>query len=207
MWANNAIQQTWLAVVVNADPNTGLTSPDVFFFGSEIGDDGVGDTTTAFTNSTDDLGARNNAGVAQNTNVFDYNRDGFVNSSDSLVVRNNTGNLRFINVSDPPSAPQASPSVSPASSVEAATLVASPSTASASPAVVTTSGNTGGTNGASSAPAQRASSNASADAGVADSSNVWQSAEFGFLASVEPAWIDEHLVELLAIGRRHGGSR
>ena len=97
-----------------ATPDTGLPTPlatsgtlagvgDVFFFGNAVGDDLSGETTIAFTNSTDDLDARNHPGVATITNIYDYNKDGFVNASDSLIARGNPGSIRFINIGNPPS--------------------------------------------------------------------------------------------------------
>ena len=53
-WNNGSIKQGWLEVDVKANANTGLSSPDVFYFGSAIGDSGVGDSASlAVTNSTD----------------------------------------------------------------------------------------------------------------------------------------------------------
>ena len=85
----------------------------MFFFGSAVGDDLSGERTTAFTNSTDDLDARSHPGVATITNIYDYNKDGFVNASDSLIVRNGSGSVRFINIGNPPSAPDVDPSATP----------------------------------------------------------------------------------------------
>ena len=99
IWADNAIQKTWLEVTVQANSDTGLTAPYSFFFGNALGDDGVGDTTSAFTNATDDVDARNHPGsLVPVTGLYDYNRDGFVNSTDSLIAQNNTGFIRFINI-------------------------------------------------------------------------------------------------------------
>ena len=106
IWANGAIKHDWLEVQMLANTDTKLTAPYTFFFGSAAGDDLVGETTTAFTNSTDDIGARNHPGSAVPiTNIYDYDKDGFVNSSDQLVARSNSGSIRFINLGNPPSAP------------------------------------------------------------------------------------------------------
>ena len=112
IWADNAIKETWLEVIVKANTDTGLAQQageptgvgDVFFFGDAAADDFSGETTIAFTNATDDLDARAHAGVATITNIYDYNKDGFVNSTDSLAARV-SGSIRFIKVANPPSAP------------------------------------------------------------------------------------------------------
>lgn len=107
LWSNNAIEKQWLQVVVLANARTGLSAPDVFFFGHALGDTGLGNSATIATvNTTDELAARNNsAGLSSNlpiTSLFDFNRDGQVNASDQLLARNNfttSGNAtRFINV-------------------------------------------------------------------------------------------------------------
>ena len=120
IWADNAIKETWLEVIVKANTDTGLAQQaseptgvgDVFFFGDAAADDFNGESTIAFTNATDDLDARAHAGVATITNIYDYNKDGFVNSTDSLAARV-SGSIRFIKIANPPSAPDADPSASP----------------------------------------------------------------------------------------------
>ena len=133
IWADNAIKETWLEVIVKANSDTGLPQlagepagvGDVFFFGNAAGDDLLGETTTAFTNSTDDVDARNHFGAnVPITNIYDYTKDGFVNSSDSIAVRV-TGSIRFIKIGNPPSAPDADPSAGPAAVPAASANVAS----------------------------------------------------------------------------------
>jgi len=127
VWADGAITNTWLQVVVAANANTGLPQKagypvgqaDVFYFGNAVGDSGLGDTATmAHVNVNDYLAARNNPASLFNniptSNAYDYNRDGAVNTTDELVAKNNfTGInnvLRFISVGSPPAAPEAAPS-------------------------------------------------------------------------------------------------
>jgi len=122
-WANGAIHDTWLQVIVKANANTGLPQKagyptgqaDVFLFGHATGDTGLGDTSTqANVNQTDELGARNHpASLFENvsiTNVFDLNRDARVDIADALVPRSHgtsAGNVvRFLSVSNPPAAPE-----------------------------------------------------------------------------------------------------
>lgn len=106
-WANNAIQKQWLQVVVLANERTGLSAPDVFYFGHALADTGFGNSATSTTvNTTDELAARNNpAGVGSNipiSNPYDFNRDGQVNVTDQLLARNNSTTIetatRLINV-------------------------------------------------------------------------------------------------------------
>ena len=109
IWANNAIQNTWLEVIVRGndalggfDTNTGIAASDVFYFGSAMADSGAGDVVSYVTNSTDEQVVRNNpsslANPATINNPYDYNRDGFVNSTDQQTVRNFTTNpLKALN--------------------------------------------------------------------------------------------------------------
>jgi glucose/arabinose dehydrogenase len=107
VWADGAIKEEWLEVIVKPTANTGLAANDVFFFGNAVANSGGGDTATlSETNSVDELGARNNGKTLLNnipiTNPFDYNRDGLVDSVDSLLSRNNSqtlGATRYINIS------------------------------------------------------------------------------------------------------------
>ena len=98
-WNNDAIKNTWLEVEVLANANTGLSTPDIFFFGSAVGDSGAGDTAAiAVTNSTDVTLARNNI-VGLTTpqwNPVDYTKDGAVNSSDATIATNNPFTLHYI---------------------------------------------------------------------------------------------------------------
>ena len=136
IWADNAIQQTWLEVIVEGNDalggfntNTGLASSYVFYFGNALGDSGSGDPTTFLVSSTDEQSARNNpksvlGTPATITDVNDFNRDGNVNTSDQVVSRNYATNalttaLKFLNVgAGGPFAPNVSdPAASPLNSV------------------------------------------------------------------------------------------
>jgi hypothetical protein len=91
-WPTGAAIRQWLQVTVKANANTGLATPDVFYFGSAVGESG--NVPEDFSVSiTDELLARNNPvsvipGAAI-TNRFDYNRDGTVSVIDQLLARNN----------------------------------------------------------------------------------------------------------------------
>ncbi len=108
-WADWAIKNTWLQVVVEGNDaaggfntNTELTESDVFYFGSRVGDTFVNALPAAtVTSAADELGARFNPGVNQPvTSVFDFNRDGVVNAADQLVARNNAGLLLMIEIDE-----------------------------------------------------------------------------------------------------------
>jgi hypothetical protein len=123
-WADGAILDKWLEVVVRGNDaaggnnlNTGLAASDIFFFGNARADSGAGDTATQATvNATDELAARNNPhGQFDNipvTNLHDYNRDGVVNVTDALLARNHPSNVGtavvFVNIGSPPAVPATS---------------------------------------------------------------------------------------------------
>jgi hypothetical protein len=107
VWPNHAVENTWLQVTVAANANTGLAAPDVFYFGSAVGNSGLGDSVNyAMVNSIDEIAARNNSEWLPNnipvTNVYDYNRDGSVNANDQVIARafatNPSSATRYINL-------------------------------------------------------------------------------------------------------------
>jgi hypothetical protein len=89
IWPDNLIQGSWLQVTVRATPNTGLASPDVFYFGNAVGDAGNSALNAAVT-SADALLVLSNvnplAGAV--TLVEDFNRDRKVTSADALIALN-----------------------------------------------------------------------------------------------------------------------
>ena len=118
-WTDGSITEEFLEVTVHADPNTGLSAPYTFFYGSVIANTGTGDTgALAITSSTDENAARSHSGTATVTNIYDFNKDGFVNSSDENAARGNGATIKFIKIAaNTPLAPDASPSVAPDLSV------------------------------------------------------------------------------------------
>ncbi len=129
-WTDGSITQEWLEVTVNADANTGLATPYTFFYGSVMANSGTGDTgALLITSSTDENAARNHAGTAVVTNVFDYNKDGFVNSSDENAARNNGATIKFIKIAaNTPLAPDGAAAVAPDLAVAPVTTVTPAST-------------------------------------------------------------------------------
>ena len=92
--ADGDAANTWLRVTLAASPATGLTAPDVFYVGNQIGDvSGVESNGTVRTNSFDTLLTRFNQSPAVDSaavdNRYDINRDGRVNSFDTLLTRFN----------------------------------------------------------------------------------------------------------------------
>ncbi len=93
-WESGAIKNTWLEVTVLANERTGLAEPDVFYFGSRIGDTGSGTPAAAVTSAADELAARFALGVNQSiVSLVDFDRNGVVNAGDALIARNNAGIL------------------------------------------------------------------------------------------------------------------
>jgi autotransporter-associated beta strand protein len=89
VWADNAIQDTWLRVEVLADADTGLAAPFVFYFGNQIGSTGT--APNAKVTAIDLSAVVNNAqpSGASITNPYDFNRDGKVTAIDVSIVVNN----------------------------------------------------------------------------------------------------------------------
>ncbi len=90
-WNDGAIRNTWLEVTVLANGGTGLSFPDVFYFGSAPGETG-NSLTDATVDAIDVLATRQNPqpffDPAAIDNVYDFNRDRRVNAIDTLIARN-----------------------------------------------------------------------------------------------------------------------
>lgn len=119
-WPNNAIQNTWLQVIVEGNDtlgghnkNTGLSSSDVFFFGNRIGDTFISSPPALLsTGAADALGARSNPGVLRPiTNPYDFDRNQTVGAGDELIARNNGGTLTRNLTWTPPAGPLAAASI------------------------------------------------------------------------------------------------
>lgn len=90
IWPDNSIQGKWLQVTVRATANTGLASPDVFYFGNAIGESGNSPLDAAVT-SADALFVLSNVDPVAGpvTSPVDFNRDRKVTSADALIALNN----------------------------------------------------------------------------------------------------------------------
>ena len=84
-----AIRNLWLRVTVKAGARTGLDAPDVFYFGSLVGDTG---TTPLRNDARDYLRVRSALGRAADlSNPYDLDRDGRVGATDLALARGNLG--------------------------------------------------------------------------------------------------------------------
>ena len=88
-FANYAVRNTWLQVTVKANARTGLSSPDVFYFGNLPGDTG---SLPLRVDVIDYVRTRYaaNTGAAINSPV-DFDRNGRVNANDIAAARANNG--------------------------------------------------------------------------------------------------------------------
>ena len=95
IWANNAIQNQYLQVTVEADADTGLASAYTFYYGNAIGETG-NSTTDAKVDGIDVSGTQANQtgiGSAGITNVYDFNRDGKVNAIDVSIAQSHQSGI------------------------------------------------------------------------------------------------------------------
>jgi len=116
IWADGAIKNTWLQVIVEGNDsaggmntNTGLAGSDVFFFGNKVGDTQISSPATVVTTSAgDELSARNNPGLNVGiTSIYDFDKNNLVSAGDQLAARSNAGLLTRISIAAPPAGPLA----------------------------------------------------------------------------------------------------
>ncbi len=120
VWADGAIKNQWLHVILKATTNTGLASADAFYFGNLVGESGDDLAISA----ADESAARTNRtgfSAAAIANRYDFNRDGKVNATDELIARNNLGEALTTFVAPTTSAPTAVATTSSALSATAMT--------------------------------------------------------------------------------------
>jgi glucose/arabinose dehydrogenase len=90
VWDNQAITNTWLQVVMEANATTGLEAPDVFYFGNAIGETG-NEISNARVDPADELLARASPRTlfdpAPIDFPLDFNRDMRVDPADQLIAR------------------------------------------------------------------------------------------------------------------------
>jgi ELWxxDGT repeat protein len=118
IWADGAIANTWLQVVVKGNDatggfntDTGLDASEVFYFGNQIAGDigGLDADGVVWTNATIEVKVRHNQGIAYAiSNPFDFNRDNLVDATDQIIARLNAGLLGVIDIGgDAEAAPEA----------------------------------------------------------------------------------------------------
>ena len=106
LFDDNEVSGEWLQVTTKANGDTGLDSPDVFYFGNAPGE--TGDTAAhARVNAFDTGGVRDNArgflSPAPINDRYDFNRDGLVNAFDFGLARDNaTGFINSLKLINPP---------------------------------------------------------------------------------------------------------
>jgi hypothetical protein len=90
IWPNGTIQGQWLQVTMLSTAATGLSEPDVFYFGNAVGESG-NSAVDAIVNAQDMLAARDNPRSFLNPApidfAYDYDRDARVNATDILIAR------------------------------------------------------------------------------------------------------------------------
>jgi hypothetical protein len=91
-WPDGSIVRRWLQVSMNADSNTGLLAPDVFYVGNLPGESG-NSATAAAVDAQDLLAVRANMNRVGRpvSDAVDFNRDGRVNANDFAAARAGVG--------------------------------------------------------------------------------------------------------------------
>jgi len=113
---DNAIKNTWLQVTVNVSPNTGLLTPNVFYFGSAAGDVGIGNSLNVGfwrvgvspADSSSILLNQTSPNAASISNVFDIGKNLGVSGADrsqALLQPQSVAILRFFDAPAPPAPP------------------------------------------------------------------------------------------------------
>ena len=132
-WTDGAIKNEWLQVTMNADANTGLGAPDVFYFGNLVSASTPAPAGNQFTiTSADEAAARNDLhgflNPATVVNPHDYHRDGKVDVTDQLIARlNSNRSLPVLQIAAPSSAASASAAaIKPASTASVPTIAPTP---------------------------------------------------------------------------------
>ncbi|WP_428940191.1 hypothetical protein [Fontivita pretiosa] len=87
VWADNAIQKTWLAITIKADSIAGLSREQTLVFGNAIGETGDSPSDAMVNSADETLTATNATATAAITNRYDHNRDGVVDQADEELIR------------------------------------------------------------------------------------------------------------------------
>lgn len=109
-WPDQSIMNRWLRVTINANANTGLPQPEVFYLGHLIGKstnwlmDPSEDNPSGYfeTHMADIMMIRQNVGAMSSVNsVYDINKDGVVSFADIAAMRAYLG-AQLSNITIPP---------------------------------------------------------------------------------------------------------
>ena len=88
VWPDGALRNTWLQVTLPPVTATGLTAPDVFYFGNLVGDTGDGAAPPFRVNALDLSAVKRAINTTSDpAGRLDFNRDGRVNALDLAAVR------------------------------------------------------------------------------------------------------------------------
>ena len=90
LWANGAIRNEWLQVIVRPSAATGLAAEDVFYFGNAVADTGNSQSDARVDQADFDAVIQSGRGFldpAGVTNRYDFNHDHFVNAFDAAIAR------------------------------------------------------------------------------------------------------------------------
>jgi uncharacterized repeat protein (TIGR01451 family) len=106
LWPDNAIQEQWLQVTVKATTNTGLNAPDVFYFGSLIGETGNDTAGTVLQTTVADIAlTKSMSGQTANiASVADFNRSGQITVADVAIAKAYAGHALIL-LNAPPALP------------------------------------------------------------------------------------------------------
>lgn len=97
IWPSGAIKDQWLEVTLLANEDTGLSAPEVFYFGNKIGETSISESNAAIVNAADQIAVRSNTGAfIAIDSPYDFNRDRLVTAHDEIVSRYNPGLLLLI---------------------------------------------------------------------------------------------------------------
>ena len=88
-WPAGALKNQWVQVTVKANSDTGLTAPDVFYYGNLAGEMGDSRTSATVTRADVNRTRGGNGRIAEVDNRLDVRRDGRLNALDSAAVRAN----------------------------------------------------------------------------------------------------------------------
>jgi hypothetical protein len=142
LWPDGSIVNQWLGVTMKATANTGLKTPDVFYFGNLIGSSVGAVVGGAFTVGPADFTAVSNdlhtfLNPSAITGPNDFNRDGRVDATDEIIARYSAGH----------SLAQISPSAAlaiqaPAAATQSPTAAQDPAVSLATILTTDTGGNT-----------------------------------------------------------------
>jgi uncharacterized protein (TIGR03790 family) len=142
-WDNGAIKNTWLEVDVHAGGYSGLSADDVFYFGSAIGDSGLGDTAALAKVDINDANAviNNTAGLTTPAwNILDYTKDGKVDVNDLNAGMNGIFTVHYLANPIGPYAPDGGGGAAAPAAVTTASAAAVPATSTTNASSTVSSG-------------------------------------------------------------------